>query len=90
VCLVICLLGWFIPHASGVTVLATAPMAIVAHRHRARAVLAASIAASVVGFLVAGTGPLASVLAAGWLEAWRGRPAGAAGMVAPCCWRRWR
>ena len=65
VCLVICLLGWFIPHASGVTVLATAPMAIVAHRHRARAVLAASIAASVVGFLVAGTGPLASVLGCG-------------------------
>jgi energy-coupling factor transporter ATP-binding protein EcfA2 len=72
VCLVIALLGWFIPHASGLTVLAAAPMAIVAHRHRARAVVAASVAGSAVGFLVAGSGPVTSVLGCGLVGALAG------------------
>jgi energy-coupling factor transporter ATP-binding protein EcfA2/energy-coupling factor transporter transmembrane protein EcfT len=57
------LVGWFIPHATAVAVLAVLPMAVVAHRYRTRAVVASTVAASVSSFLVAGTGPLAGVVA---------------------------
>jgi len=60
--LVLCLVGWFFPHASAVAVLGAAPMAVLEHRHRARAIIASAVAASAVGFLVAGTGPVAAVV----------------------------
>jgi energy-coupling factor transporter ATP-binding protein EcfA2/energy-coupling factor transporter transmembrane protein EcfT len=57
------LVGWFVPHATAVSVLAVLPMAVVAHRYRTRAVVASTVAAIVSSFLVAGTGPLAGVVA---------------------------
>ena len=63
VSLVIGLVGWFVPYAGGVIVLSTAPLAVVGYRHRVRAVVAASVAAGAVGFLVAGTSFLSSVVA---------------------------
>ncbi len=61
VTLVLCLVGWFVPHASAATALAAVPMAVLAHRRRPRAVVAATVAGGAVGFLVAGSGPVASV-----------------------------
>ena len=63
VTLVLCLVGWFLPHATVASVLAAVPMAVLAQRHRPRAVVASAVAASAVGFLVAGTGPVSSVVA---------------------------
>jgi energy-coupling factor transporter ATP-binding protein EcfA2/energy-coupling factor transporter transmembrane protein EcfT len=57
------LIGWFVPHATAISVLAVLPMAVVAHRYRTRAVVASTVAAMVSSFLVAGTGPLAGVVA---------------------------
>jgi energy-coupling factor transporter ATP-binding protein EcfA2 len=56
------LAGAFVPHASAVSALGVVPAAVVAHRHRPRAVVASTVAACSVGFLVAGTAPLAPIL----------------------------
>jgi energy-coupling factor transport system ATP-binding protein len=56
------LVGWFVPHASVVSVLAVLPMGVIAHRYRPRAVVASTFATIVATFLVAGTGPLATVV----------------------------
>ncbi|HET9072829.1 MAG TPA: DUF2232 domain-containing protein, partial [Acidimicrobiales bacterium] len=58
---ILVLAGWLIPHASGLIGLAVVPMAVVAHRHRPRAVVASTVAAGTVSFLVAGTGPLPTI-----------------------------
>jgi energy-coupling factor transporter ATP-binding protein EcfA2 len=59
--LALCLVGHLVPLASALFAAAVVPMAAVAARHRVRAVLAGGIAASVVAFLVAGTGLVVSV-----------------------------
>lgn len=59
--LALCLVGHLVPLASVVFAAAVVPMAAVAARHRVRAVIAGGIAASVVAFLVAGTGLVMSV-----------------------------
>lgn len=61
VTVILVLAGWLIPHASGLIGLAVVPMAVVAHRHRPRAVVASTVAAVTVAFLVAGTGPVPTV-----------------------------
>ena len=61
VTVILVLAGWLIPHASGLIGLAVVPMAVVAYRHRPRAVVASAVAAVTVAFLVAGTGPVPTV-----------------------------
>ncbi len=57
--------GSFLPHASAVAALGTVPMGVVAYRHRPRAVVASSVAAVCVGFLVAGTSVISSIALCG-------------------------
>jgi energy-coupling factor transporter ATP-binding protein EcfA2 len=54
--------GWFVPHASAITALGSVPMGVIAYRHRPRAVIAAVVAAASVGFLVAGTGVISTIV----------------------------
>jgi energy-coupling factor transport system ATP-binding protein len=54
--------GWFLPHLGVIAALSVVPLGAVAHRHRLRALLAAAFAASVLSFLVAGTGAAANVI----------------------------
>jgi len=61
-----------IPVAGALGLLAAVPMGIVAQRHRPRAVLAATVAATVVAFMVAGTSALGGV----WMSALAGAMVG--------------
>jgi energy-coupling factor transporter ATP-binding protein EcfA2 len=58
VTVVLAVLGVVVPVAGILQVLAVVPLGVVAQRHRPRALVAATVAAGVVGFLVAGTAPL--------------------------------
>ena len=60
--LALCLLGHLLPLASVLFAAAVVPMALVAARHRLRALAAGTVAACVVGFLIAGVGLLTSVV----------------------------
>ena len=55
-------IGWFLPHLGPVAALAVVPLGVVAHRHRFRALAAATFAAALVSFLVAGTGTFSNVV----------------------------
>lgn len=55
-------IGWFLPHLGPIAAMAVVPLGVVAHRHRFRALLAASISACLVSFLVAGTGTFSNVV----------------------------
>jgi energy-coupling factor transporter ATP-binding protein EcfA2 len=59
---VLVIAGWFLPHASAITALGAVPMGVVANRHRPRAVIAAVVASASVGFLVAGTGVITTIV----------------------------
>ncbi|HET9690857.1 MAG TPA: ATP-binding cassette domain-containing protein [Acidimicrobiales bacterium] len=59
---VLSVLGWLLPHATVVQALGAVPFGVVAHRHRPRALVASTVAAMVVSFLAAGTGPALSAL----------------------------
>ncbi|MDQ6840379.1 MAG: ATP-binding cassette domain-containing protein [Actinomycetota bacterium] len=54
--------GWILPHASALVSLAAVPLGVVANRFRPRALVASSVAAMAVGFLVGGTGPASGVV----------------------------
>jgi energy-coupling factor transport system ATP-binding protein len=62
VCVALTVIGWFLPHLGPVAALAVVPLGVVAHRHRFRALAAATFAASLVSFLVAGTGTVSNVV----------------------------
>ena len=62
---VLVIAGWFLPHASAITVLGAVPMGVIAYRHRPRAVIAAVFASASVGFLVAGTGVISTIVLCG-------------------------
>ena len=62
VAVVLTVAGWFLPHLSIVAAFAVVPLGVVAHRHRVRAVVAAAFAASVLSFLVAGTGTVSNLV----------------------------
>jgi energy-coupling factor transporter ATP-binding protein EcfA2 len=55
-------IGWFLPHLGPIAALAVVPLGVVAHRHRFRALAAATFAAALVSFLVAGTGTVSNVV----------------------------
>jgi energy-coupling factor transport system ATP-binding protein len=55
-------IGWFLPHLGLIAAMAGVPLGVVAHRHRFRALLAATFSAALVSFLVAGTGTFSNVI----------------------------
>ena len=55
-------IGWFLPHLGPVAALSVVPLGVVSHRHRFRALAAATFAASILSFLVAGTGTVSNVI----------------------------
>ncbi len=55
-------IGWFLPHLGAIAAMAVVPLGVVAHRHRFRALVAASVAVCLVSFLVAGTGTFSNVV----------------------------
>jgi energy-coupling factor transport system ATP-binding protein len=80
--LALTIVGQVVPIGGILLAAATVPMAVIAARHRLRAVIAGTIAASVVGFLVVGTAALTStvlcgafgaVIGAGDRRGWSGR-----------------
>src|SRR6185437_682758 len=67
--LVLAIASQVIPVGSALLVVAVVPMAALAARNRLRAVVAGTVAASAVGFLVLGTPVVTSVVACGALGA---------------------
>jgi energy-coupling factor transport system ATP-binding protein len=63
VSLALTVVGQFVPLGGVLIAAAVVPLAVVAARHRVRAVIAGAIAASVVGFLVIGTAALTAMAA---------------------------
>ena len=59
---VLTVVAWFLPHLSALAAFAVVPLGVVAHHHRLRALLAATFAAGLLSFLVAGTGPFVNIL----------------------------
>ena len=55
-------IGWFLPHLGPVAALSVVPLGVVSHRHRFRALAACAFAASVLSFMVAGTGTVSNVI----------------------------
>ena len=55
-------IGWFLPHLGPVAALAVVPLGVVAHHHRFRALAASAFSASILSFLVAGTGSVSNVV----------------------------
>jgi energy-coupling factor transporter ATP-binding protein EcfA2 len=58
---VVAIVGSLVPHAGPIGALGAVPLAIVAQRHRFRALAASAFAAGAVGFIVAGVGPVVMV-----------------------------
>ena len=59
---VLTVVGYFLPHIGAVAAFAVVPLGVVAHHHRLRALGAATFAASVLSFLVGGTGTVISIV----------------------------
>ncbi|MGB6206675.1 MAG: cobalt ABC transporter ATP-binding protein, partial [Mycobacterium sp.] len=53
-CAAIAIIAVVLPHAGGLGLLGAVPMGLLAYRYRLRVLVAAAIAASVIGFLVVG------------------------------------
>jgi energy-coupling factor transport system ATP-binding protein len=58
---VVAIVGSLVPHAGPIGALGAVPLAIVAQRHRFRALAASAFAAGTVGFIMAGFGPVVMV-----------------------------
>lgn len=61
-CAVIAIIATVIPFAQGLALLGTVPMALLAYRYRLRVLVAATVAAGMITFLIAGLGCLIAVL----------------------------
>ncbi|PBA33084.1 cobalt ABC transporter ATP-binding protein [Mycobacterium intracellulare] len=61
-CAVISIIATVIPFAQGLALLGTVPMALLAYRYRLRVLVAATVAAGMITFLIAGMGSLVAVL----------------------------
>lgn len=61
-CAVIAIIATVIPFAQGLALLGTVPMALLAYRYRLRVLVAATVAAGMITFLISGLGSLAAVL----------------------------
>jgi energy-coupling factor transport system ATP-binding protein len=62
VSVVLTVVGWFLPHLSLIAAFAVVPLGVVAYRHRFRALAASAFAASLLSFLVAGTGTFSNIV----------------------------
>ncbi len=62
VSVVLTVIGWLLPHLSLIAAFAVVPLGLVAYRYRLRAMIAASIAAALLSFLVAGTGTFSNIV----------------------------
>ena len=62
VSVVLTVIGWFLPHLSLIAAFAVVPLGVVAYRHRFRALAASAFAASLLSFLVAGTGTFSNIV----------------------------
>ncbi len=60
-CAVIAIVSVIVPFAMGLALLGTVPMALLAYRFRMRALFAATVAAGVIAFLIAGVGGFVAV-----------------------------
>jgi energy-coupling factor transport system ATP-binding protein len=61
-CAVIAIVSVIIPFAAGIALLGTVPTALLAYRYRMRALFAATVAAGVIAFLIAGLGAFMGVI----------------------------
>lgn len=61
-CAVIAIIAFVIPFAQGLALLGTVPMGLLAYRYRLRVVIAATVAAGMIAFLIVGAGGFFSVL----------------------------
>ncbi|MCV7353788.1 ATP-binding cassette domain-containing protein [Mycobacterium parmense] len=61
-CAVIAIVAVIVPFAAGVALLGTVPTALLAYRYRVRALVAATVAAGVIAFLIAGLGGFMGVV----------------------------
>jgi energy-coupling factor transport system ATP-binding protein len=66
-CAVITIVSVVIPFAQGLGVLGTVPMGLLAYRYRLRALVAATVAAGVITFLIAGLGSFMMVIDCAWV-----------------------
>jgi energy-coupling factor transport system ATP-binding protein len=62
VAVVLTVIGWFLPHLGIIAAFAVVPLGVVAHRYRLRALAAATFAAALISFLVAGTGTVSNIV----------------------------
>jgi len=62
VSVVLTVVGWFLPHLGLIAAFAVVPLGVVAYRHRFRALAASAFAASLLSFLVAGTGTFSNIV----------------------------
>ena len=61
-CAVIAIISVLVPFAAGLALLGTVPTALLAYRYRLRVLVAATVAAGVIAFLIAGLGGFMSVI----------------------------
>ncbi len=61
-CAVIAIIAVVIPFAQGLALLGTVPMGLLAYRYRLRVLIAATVAAGMIAFLIAGLGSFVAVL----------------------------
>ena len=61
-CAVIAIISVVIPFAAGLALLGTVPTGLLAYRYRLRVLLAATVAAGMIAFLIAGMGGLMTVI----------------------------
>ncbi|HWE56458.1 MAG TPA: ATP-binding cassette domain-containing protein [Acidimicrobiales bacterium] len=59
---VLTVVGWFLPHLTLIAAFAVVPLGVVSHHYRLRALLAATFAAILLSFLVAGTGAATNIV----------------------------
>ena len=61
-CAVTAIISVVVPFAAGLALLGTVPMGLLAYRYRLRVLLAATVAAGVIAFLIAGMGGFMAVV----------------------------
>src|ERR1700739_2551895 len=66
-CAVIAIISVVIPFAAGLALLGTVPTGLLAYRYRLRVLLAATLAASVIAFLIAGLGGFMTLVHCGYI-----------------------
>ncbi len=66
-CAVTAIISVVVPFAAGLALLGTVPMGLLAYRYRLRALMAATVAAAVIAFLIAGLGGFMAVVQSAYI-----------------------